>query len=73
MKCPICGEENTLEICVLTQNARHYKILKNGKKSKKCLLYKDMYLDNGVLLFCKNQCPLYNIGWDIIDGKLVFD
>lgn len=72
MKCPICGNENTLSISILTQNERNYRIKKDGTKSKKCKLQKDGFLDNGVVLICDNGCDVYRLEWEFIDGKLIF-
>lgn len=72
MKCPICGEENTLSISVLTQNERNYRINKDGTKSKRCKLSKDAYLDDATIPLCDNGCDLAGLVWEFIDGKLVF-
>ncbi|MGN0961307.1 MAG: hypothetical protein ACI4PF_03820 [Christensenellales bacterium] len=71
MKCPICGEENTLYITELTQNSREYRIKSNGKKCKKPInIQKDLYMDEGFILCCDNGCQTNNYAWEFIDGKL---
>lgn len=71
MKCPICGKENTLRVVELTQNSRTYKILKNGTRSKRCTLEKDLFIDDAYFLVCENGCSVNEFAWEFINKKLV--
>ncbi len=64
MKCPKCGKENTLIVSELSQNSRDYKVLSNGKISKKYTIQRDIWMDVNILT-CTNGCNLEDVSWGI--------
>ena len=64
MKCPICGEDNTLGLSCLYQYSKDYKITKNGCLSKKYT--KDCGNPMEVeILTCKNGCEVNDLDWSL--------
>ena len=75
MKCPECGEENTLSIQFLYQTSKIYPITKKG-----CLSKKYRVEDNGTeevaILCCENGCNVnenYEWNWDYETRKLTIE
>ncbi len=60
VKCKKCGGNN-FGVSVLYQNIRTYKVLSNGKLSKKCTLEKDLPMECDALLCldCGEQIPYW--------------
>ena len=71
MKCPICGEEDTLEVCFLYQYSKNFKITKNGCLSKKYTIDSGHSMEASVLV-CKNGCNVndFDWDWDLVTRKL---
>lgn len=63
MKCPICEEENTLEVSFLYQYSKNYKITKNGRLSKKYSIDYGHPMEVSILI-CKNGCNVNDFDWD---------
>lgn len=63
MKCPICGEEDTLTISFLYQFSKDYKITKKGCLSKKYTIDNNHTMETSVLV-CKNGCDVNDLDWD---------
>ena len=63
MKCPICGEEDTLELCFLYQYSKIYKITKKGLLSNK-YRKEDNGAEEVAILVCKNNCNVNDLEWD---------
>lgn len=61
VKCKKCGSSN-FGLSVLYQNVRTYKVLSNGKFSKKCTLEKDLLMEVEALI-CLN-CGEQISYWD---------
>lgn len=64
MKCPICGEENTLSVCFLKQYSHNYKITKKGILSKKYTVEDAGSIEVSVLV-CKNGCNVNDLDWEL--------
>lgn len=65
MKCPECGEENTLSIQCLYQISRIYPITKKGCMSKKYRI-EDIGTEEVEILCCDNGCNVNeNYTWVI--------
>lgn len=60
VKCKKCGGSN-FGLAVLYQNIRTYKVLSNGKLSKRCTLEKDLPMENDafICLDCGEQIPYW--------------
>lgn len=73
MKCPICGEENTLIVNYLFQYSMEHKIRKDGKVSKKYKVVDNGSEETGVLT-CENGCNVNDLDWGIeMDGTLTIE
>lgn len=74
MKCPICGEEDTLQVSFLNQYSRNYKINKNGCLSKKFTKSDDLSMEVSILI-CENGCDVndYDWDWDLTTRKLTIE
>lgn len=62
VKCPKCGGSNLI-YSVFYQSIKSYKVLSNGKLSKKCTLQKDMPMEVQTLCCadCGEQIKYYNL------------
>lgn len=65
MICPICKKENTLTLCYLYQYSHNYRILKNGKVSKKYTVEDSGGGEEKSVLTCSNGCLINNLYWYI--------
>ena len=73
MKCPICGEENTLSVCYLYQYSMEHKNRKDCKVSKKYKINDNGSEEVGVLV-CENGCNVNDLVWEIeIDRTLTIE
>lgn len=64
MKCPICNKENSLSICYLYQYSHRYKILKNGRMSKKYIKENEGSTEHAILV-CSNGCDVDKFVWEL--------
>lgn len=63
MKCPICGEEDTLIVSFLYQFSKDYKVTKKGCVSKKYTIDNNHSMETSILV-CKNGCDVNDLDWD---------
>lgn len=63
MKCPICGNEDTLSICFLYQYSKIYPITKKGFVSKK-YSKEDNGSEEVAVLVCDAGCNVNDLDWD---------